>query len=931
MTSSHHSRSRTSLHELRHMDNDAFCSDYHYNSASQPYHATMPASDSAFLDPIPSISPLSFPSQLRNYMRSPDHGEVPSSLTPRISLSGSPGGLRRFLGSSPSLHRPTPLGEQLQKQAEKNSTQGSRNSIQGSRASISALGSRTSFSGSRNSFLSSNNTMSRDEIRNSGYLASKIEEDGGSQLSFRSLRKQTSLEMVPTRESPVQLPPHVSERRDFINGTCISNPLALQGEERERESREDRDGEDENDLRKDPLVPIMTSTPANQGAEDFPTREGRQQQTGDRSCDSSVFMSPRRKGNKSLQQLTSLTHLGGEEGEASASASETTPASSGAVGGRDRDKDDSAPKEGKPEAEKPRSKPMSRLEKLTSLDYIRSSIRRSLKKKRVSFLTRTTPDSTPKAKKKTPPRTLPAVEPDLEPDPLTFSNQGAFDSEEPVISPRIHTPSPLSPEFETVDEYPQRYPDDFFHPDIYPETHALRRPYHGGGGGGARTRGYSDMPMFPLQLSQPAYYPSTMHYPQPNYPQLSQQYIPQPYAPQQFSFMGSPAHCSFGPQPVQHPPESYGRRYTDSVIGGSAGGPPRTVPAGGGRGNSVSTQNPSTDHHRVNSTRSPDVYTETSNVSSSRYRDQSPDPSNISDVGVQSPGVYTSLVPGHNSYFEAPLRFRSIPTSPEERPFSPQYYPVQGAGVQYGERSVKTQPAPHYVERSLDSQQLKGGSYRHNTIDNQIQSPVHNRERTIDHQSTSGQYRRSSLDHQPPMTSHSRPSTEIQPNHVRQSSTDNQPPIASHIRRSSIDNQPPSTGNYRHSQPPSFRRNYIDNQPPGTSKPTFIDNHPGVQYREHAGFQPILEPGPYRNGMEVDGGWQHSQRDEQYGMGSQHHQHGRMGLLGWEDDRDVTKSPEPMERPVDSGTSTVKTRVSWNNEIIEHLRTPSDSSDHYDL
>ena len=988
---------------MKHIEGEpnAFYSEFHYRSASQPHHSTMQG-DSIFRDPLPSISPLSYPLQLQNYMTSPDRGDLVPS--PRIPLSGSPGELRRFPGSSPSLHRPTPLGQQLQKQAGRGSAQGSRNSIQGSRASISALGSKTSFSGSRNSFLSSNNTMSRDEMRNSGsfltgHRTMSEEEASGSQQSFRPLIKQTSLDMVPTRESPVQLPARFTEGgTDLVSLTCISNPVALQGEEvgREGEGREDGDGVDENDLRKDPLLPVMASTPANQDAEDLPTKEERQQQMVDgswkanESLDSAAFASSQRKGNKNLRMLTSLS-TGKEEDEGESTVSELEASSSSvgtAVGRRDGGNDRSASNgkrekdSNKPGAEKPRSKPMSRLEKLTSLDYLRSSIRRSLKKKRVSFLSRT-PDSTPKAKKKTPPCTLPEVEPDLEPDPLTFSNQGAFDTEEPAISPRIHTPSPLSPDFEAVDEYPQRYADDFSHPDIYPETHPLRHPYPGRGGGsaGTRMRGYSDMPMFAPQLSQPTYYQSAPHYPQPSYPQLSQQYIPQSYAQpqppqqQQPSFVVSPVHRSLGGGPMAplqqhqlhpsaHPSEYYGRRYTDSVVGGSGS---RGRPVLGNRENSAPGLNHellSTDpRSRGNQARSPDAYTDTSNMSGQYDRAQSPDrfteTSVISDIRAQSPDIYTSLQ-AHDSYLDAPHRFRAIPTSPDDRPSSPQYqaghpsspqhqagypsspqyqagypsspqyqggYPMQGAVGHYGERPVKTQPNSHYTERSMESQPT-GSSYRRNSIDNQ---PGHYKERSIDGPTTGGggggQGRRSSVDNQPPSASRGRRSSIEIASHIRRSSIDNQPPVAGNYARHSIDNQPPSAG---HS-----RRSSTDNQPQsaGNFRRTSAENHPGVQFRERTGFQPILEPGPYQNRMEVGGGWQHSQREEQYGMGPQHHQYGETGAPGWgyEGMGDVGRSPEPMERPVDSGTNTAKAKVSWNNEIIEHLRTPSDSSDHYDL
>ena len=850
MTPTYRSRSRTSLHEMKPLDRDnGFCSDFPFTSASQPYHSTTALSDSMF-EPLESISPLSYPSQLRNYMNSPERGEYTSSPPPQIS----------FPGSSPSLHRPTPLGQQLQKQAERNSMQGSRNSIQGSRGSISALGSRTSFSGSRNSFLSSNNAMSRDEMRTSGYLlqgSKTMSDDGGSQISLRPLMKQRSLDVVPTRESPQ------SQKIDLM---CIPNPLALQREE----DREDGDGEDENDLCTDPLGPIMTSTPTNQGADDLPTKEERQpkvKQNSSKSDELGALVSPRKK---SLQQLTSL---GREEEEASTVAA---PDSLEVTGGSE---EGSSPKE-----EKPRPKPMSRLEKLTSLDYIRSSIRRSLKKnreKRVKF--RSTPDSTPKAKKKNPPHNLSV---DLTPDSLTFTNQEAIDSEEHDISPRIQTPSPISPEFEAVDDYPQRRP---YNPDIYPETPSLRHPFPGGGrgasgGGATRMRAYSDMPMFAPQLSQPTYYPSTMHY-QPNYPQLSQQYFPPSYAPH---YMVSPAHRSHGPpQPVHTPLESYSRRYTDTAVGSGGG----TSHMGGARGGGVPSQNhkqSSADNHRANLMRSPDMYAEMGIILSQQDHILSQDHSSNASR-VQSPDVYPGMAPG---YIEGPLRHRSIPTSPEEGPFSPQHYPTRGAGAPH---SVKTSP---YREQSIENQM----GYRPS---NHLQSPTHYREGMTDI-STDGRYRRNSIEHQMKRSSMEIPP--ILPHHIRQGSAEKQLPIADHIRRTSISNQvPPNTGNYR--------RSSIDGQAPST-------NHPGAQYQGYRDFGFRMGPGLPRNGDD----WQHSQRDDHYGMGSQ--QYDRMESLEWDDEATPTDANHG-ERQIDSGTT--RTKVKWNAEVIEHERTPSDISDTYDL
>ena len=945
--------SRMSLNELRQYENDAFNSDYRYQTSSQPYYSTTAISDSAFVDPLPSISPLSYPSQLRNYMH-PEKQEHPTPLPAHVSLSGSPGALRRFPGGSPSLHHRTPLGEQLKKQAEKSSTQGSRNSIQGSRASISAMGSRTSFSGSRNSFLSGSNTMSRDEMRSSGFLrGSKSEEETSSLLSSGPLLRRTSLDVVPTRQSPIQPTTNQpSKRRECRSMTCIPNPLALKGEEGMMEGMEEGDAEDENDLRTDPLVPVMTSTPVNQREEDFPTKEVTQRRKGDESQkaessrDLSLLTSPRRRN---LQQLTSLARH--KEGGETDGVADAAPKSSGAVGGGKGDEEDLTPKE-----EKPKSKPMSRLEKLTSLDYIRSSIRRSLKKKRVSFLTRTPPETTPKAKKKTPPRNLPGVvEPDLEPDPLTFSNQGAFDPDEV----RIHTPSPLSPEFEGVDESPQRYPDDFYNPDVYQETPVLHHPYPGLGAG-SRGRAYSDLPMFAPQLSQPAYYPSTMHHPQHNYPQLSQQYMPPSYyPPQPVGFVGSPTHRSLGPLhqppvllPPSHPTEPYGRRYTAEFAN------PRM---GGAKGGSEQSSN---HHHKTNRARSPDVFTDTASNVSSRYNyGTSPDRyMETPDFRVHSPDVYAGMAPGRDGYHDMPLRFRSVPTSPEERPYSPQYHPLPGGNQQH--RDHTSSRAPQYTEHNPRVRKVGTGS--------QVQSPTHH----------PPQHRRSSIEHHPNHIRHSsndttpnhvrgsndasahhtrRGSNDTAGNHVRQGSNDaasnhvrrgsndtatgrqvrhdtgpnharrgSNDATGNQVRRGSIDTHPSSAGNSRRSsidsQPPTisgqYRHSSIDgyHQPSGSSRRTSTDGYHGAQ--NMGGFHTIREPGLHRNGIEVDEVWQHSQREDQlmqYGMGSQYD---RMGLPVWDD-----PTRGHTEREVDSGTSNAKAKVSWNNEIIEHLRTPSDCSE----
>ena len=658
----------------------------------------------------------------------------------------------------------------------------------------------------------------------------------GSSLSMREdmapLVRQTSLDVVPTRESPVQqLPTAPAEKRNFVSLTCIPNPLALQGDEG---GREEGDGEDENDLRKDPILPLMTSTPAGSMAQEIPTKGERKAGVPSTAADTPLFSSPQRRAHVNLRQLTSLSSFdpGREgEGEGNPNSPETTASGGAAAAGRRENSEEAnqssvAQKEGKSQtpAEKPRARAMSRLEKLTSLDYIRSSIRRSLKKKRVSFLTKT-PESTPKAKKKNPP----PREVDLEPDPLTFSNQSAFDTDESANA-RIHTPSPLSPDFEGVDDTPQRYPNDFYNPDVYPETHQFHRNYPGAG---QRMRAYSDMPPYPPQLSQPTYYPSMPpHYLQPSYPQLSQQYIPQPYVPPQPAFVGSPVHRAFAPMPpmaansAPHPRDRYTRRYSDTTAPSTAA-PSRAVPSQGVRGMAPYTlpaQNPEwylypSEDPRL---RSPEALTE---VSDGYGCGQSPDrfteTSNISDVRALSPDAY-ALMSGRNGYMEGPQRFRDSATNPGDFPTPGQYPPTS---------AVFPMEGGHFRERSIDD------SLRSHDLESSFQSRM----------------------------------------------------------------------------------------------------EPGLNRAR-------MDPGPHRNGIEMgayggrmemggqrmESGW-HSQREDPY----------EMGIPAWlmEGMENVPRSPERLtsfsdesssEKPADSITP--KARVSWNNEIIEYARTPSEcSSDHYDL
>ena len=830
--------------------------------------------ESPFDEPLPSISPLSYPSQLQRYLATSERVEGASATQPILNtLGGSPTSsskihhaIKRFPGSSLSLHHPTPLGQQLQKQAERSSTQGSRNSIQGSRASISALGSKTSFSGS---FFSSN-AVSREEMQ-----AFRTSEGEVTSLSLREdmpIMRKGSLDIVPTRDLPVQhqMMGRKAGKREFVSLTCIHNPhTTLQSD---NEMREETKSEDENDLRKDPLLPIMTSTTA-EVAQDAPIKgeKDTRRESTSLSPDSSIFTSPQRKAHVNLRELTSLSldrrkEEGGEskQKETINDDTEEKEESGEGVESTDGHKEEAA-------IPQQRERGMSRLEKLTSLNYIRSSIRRSLKKNRISFLTRT-PDSTPKSKKKS----LPQY-PELTPDPLTFSNQNAFDTEDPAQA-RIHTPSPLSPAFEDEDSHLQQYPEDALHPEVYPETHLFHHaPY---GAPGHRGRTFSDAPHYVPQLSQPTYYPSVpMHYQQPPYPQLSQQYVPQPYVPPQPMFLGSPQHRGYGAlmSPTQPYQDHYHRRYSDVNMMGAAAhhqGEPDSRGAGyfGPHGQNPEQYMHSSDGQRLSYSKPPEAFLD--NSEQSRGQLQSPDrfteTSNISDFRPPSPDMY-EVMSERERFIEGPQKFRDSPAEPDDLPSQGLYSPAASSAA----------PFTH------------GTQYRERSHDNPMRP------------------------HDIPMRSHDNPMRSHDPGPPSFQSRQNQRRLST----DRMDFRPRNGAEFRPRNGKDFEpRNRMDFGPRNGMGPMDSEMYSGQMEMENP---------------RIELGWHSNRNSHQYEEGAD-----------WMNDgmEDIQRTPNAesdnfsgnhhLNKPaaVNEPPSSAKARVSWNNEIIEYARTPSEcSSDHYDL
>lgn len=260
---------------------------------------------------------------------------------------------------------------------------------------------------------------------------------------------------------------------------------------------------------------------------------------------------------------------------------------------------------------KPQSRAMSKLEKLTSLDYIRASLR--LKKKKVSFMK--TPESVPKHKQKNSKGNSNSKS----------KNEGGLTRDEPESQPpkdllqsRRHSASgrtEFSPQH-TASAATNKFPDHFYYPQ-------LSQPMYYGGGASM---------MHPAVFYQ--------------YPQLSQQYYAQlsqggyaggPYPPPVLyqNNMIDPYGRSYGEPPVTRygnmvtpdlfddipDPEFYHKRGQDNVL------EQRQQP------NGFNNHFQSPEHSSMQPS-SPDQFTETSDTSS--YLMQPPSASHLHDDQLTS-------------------------------------------------------------------------------------------------------------------------------------------------------------------------------------------------------------------------------------------------------------------------------------------------------
>lgn len=506
----YHRNQDTSLYDLRKGDQEhGTC---HYNETaldmeltghSQVLPSQLSVANTELFqkNTLPELSPMSY-SLTANYpFPSEDHGLYLNTLP----------------ASTLSLRQPTMFGLSLQNEESK-SAQGSRLSIHGSRPSIhesrpsipsSIHGSRPSIHGSRPSIHESRPSiygsrgsslglpgstrhmlgMSGDPLLLSGEKYDKEHnlEDGGDERDSLSLSnrvpspisyvhvKSNSME-VPTRDtSPLPRPPYFASshplghgKKDFASLTCIVNAEGL-----------------------------------------APSPEP--EVTGNRD----KMTSPTHKSGRGKRDLTTLTSLP----EAAVSRGDTRPPTIPEESPKQSPKVKGQAKDGSPSNKKGRSKTMSRLEKLTSLDYIRQSFR--IKKKKVSFQNVKTPEATPIPPKKSAKKATPAPSSNgtvftntMAAEKLKESPQRLKDSPQRRIS--TASSDMFSPTEDSFLRQQQNYVPD----------HLL--------GMGPLAPG-----MYPAQLSQSGYYVPPGH--QYGYP-LSQQYYPQLSQGYNNPYTSSPYH-----------------------------------------------------------------------------------------------------------------------------------------------------------------------------------------------------------------------------------------------------------------------------------------------------------------------------------------------------------------------------------------------------
>lgn len=331
---------------------------------SHAHHSQGTHTDPFGKNTLPELSPMSYSLTATNY---PFH---PDTIDRSFYLDTMP-------ASNLSLRQPTPFALSLQNEESK-SAQGSRISISGSKTSIH--GSRPSVYGSRTSGLHG----SRPLVYNSGTSRESllglrlgkehsVEEEEAERLRTMSLSHRVSSPSlppnsstdnieVPTRDSPLPRPlisatsmPLGHGRKDFASLTCIPDY--------------GRGGS------------ISPTSPSPRESAEHSEQEG---------------LSPMHKKSGGKRDLITLTSLdlegevrrGGRGREGTIPEEEESSESSKVVSEKG--------KERSPAVKKTRSKTMSRLEKLTSLEYIRQSFR--MKKKKVSF--EQSPEPSPKPRSK---------------------------------------------------------------------------------------------------------------------------------------------------------------------------------------------------------------------------------------------------------------------------------------------------------------------------------------------------------------------------------------------------------------------------------------------------------------------------------------------------------------------------------------------------
>lgn len=640
-------------------------------SQALPSQASLANTDIFQKNTLPELSPMAYSLTATYPSFQHDHSQLMLNTLPDPTTS---------------LRQPTMFGLSLQNEESK-SAQGSRISISGSKPSIH--GSRPSIYGSRASSLHGsrhmvyNSRTSRESLMPTSQQGREhVIEDEVDTLSLGNRIPSPSLlplpplssdpMEVPTRESPLSRPLSMSfshqlghGKKDFASLTCIPNHNA-------------------DSL---PASPEHETT--------FKMEEGQYSKT----------TSPQRRPAGTRRDLTTLTSLTGP-----AASAETKNLQQNTIPEEEEGSETPKVKKSKdsPGVKKARSKTMSRLEKLTSLDYIRQSFR--LKKKKVSFQNTKTPETTPKASKK--------------------GTKKTASSNSTVISNQMANRSDNSPTTGTVPEAGSQrrasiQSTEPFSPTADPFYRAQPHAYSGDHSMAMVGLGYA-------QLSQPNYYVPHMSYhqqqPQYPYPQLSQQYYPQ--LSQSYTYQSyhhpMPINDSFNrgfPRDGGHHRDHAGTRRCDVVTPDfsdittpeheryrerNIDTPDSTAKADLDYNYELRPQSPGS-YGRPTSPegykereQSPDKFTETS-TTSDQYRGGSPDL--FMQYGAHQTGVHpeyrNSAAISNRNHFAAET---SYPVGSPQRyglGYSPRH---QGQGQAQSQQGARRNSLDHYKERrsSLD-------------------------------------------------------------------------------------------------------------------------------------------------------------------------------------------------------------------------------------